>query len=220
MDLFNIILYIPNIIIAIANIILILFVSIQIRDTRKPILTTKILSEDKDITDKAEVLENGILYIVLNNISKNIAKNIKIKYIFKFQKLEIIIDEKKLSHLNSKEATRFVLKTKKIMKDYPELFEEITKGDMTKKMPKETLKINLIIKISFNPIFGSLVKYNIEDNYEIVWGSKINYPRFEDHSIFMCWNKRSNDYYIYKTDNITQDIRIKPDISMLDENNW
>jgi len=219
MDILNIILSNSNTIIVIANIFLISFVFIQIRDTRKPILITKILSRDKDVTDKAEVLEDGILYIILDNISKNIAKNIKIKYIFKFKEYEITVDEKKLSHLNSKEATKFILKTTKIMEKHPELFEKITKGDITKKILKETLKMDLIIKISFNPIFCSLIKYSLEDNYLIEWGSQINYPHFKDHPRFMCWNKRSKDYYIYKTDNKIQDIKIIPD-KPKHENKW
>ncbi|MCK4926872.1 MAG: hypothetical protein KAS11_00255 [Candidatus Aenigmarchaeota archaeon] len=215
----NLVLSTSNIIIAVANLILIFFVYIQIRDTRKPELITKIIPRDKDITDKAEVLEEGTLYLSEKGKLKNIAKNIKIKYIFQLKKHEIIVKENKLSHLNSNEGIKFLLKTKKIMDGYPELFEEKIKGDYTKKMPKESLKINLVIKISYNPIFSILGRYNIEDNYEIEWGSIINYPRFEDHPRFMCWNKRSENYYIYKTDTKLQEIRItshKPKY----KNNW
>ena len=78
----------------------------------------------------------------------------------------------------------------------------------TKKIPKKTLKIDLIITVRYNPIFVNLFKYKIEDNYLIEWGSLESYPNFEDHPIFKCWNKRNDDFYIYKTGKAVQEVKI------------
>jgi len=188
-----------NSIIAIANIILILFIFIQLRGARKPIIITKIIPRNKEVTDRPNVLESGNLYIALINNSNNIAKSININYQFNFNGQSIKVKEKKLSHLNPKEATKIVLKTKFIREKCPEIFEEVTEGKITKIIPKETLKIDLCIIVRYNPIIGSLFEYKLEDNYEIEWGSRKSYPNFRDHPIFNCWNRRNGEYYIYKT---------------------
>lgn len=186
-------------IIAVANIILILFIFIQIRDSRKPIIITKIIPRNKEVTDRPDVLESGNLYIAIINNSKNIAKSINIDYQFNFNGRSIKVKEKKLSHLNPEEATKIVLKIKSIREKHPEIFEEVTEGSITKRIPKETLKIDLIVTIRYNPIIGFLFKYKLEDNYKVEWGSRASYPNFRDHPVFMSLNKRNGEYYIYKT---------------------
>lgn len=186
-------------IIVVINAVLIYIIYLQLRDSRKPILTTKIIGRDKDVTDRADVLESGTLYLVVTNESKNTARSINIEYQFNFGNHSITVKEKKLSYLNPKEATKILLKSKRIREDCPYLFEEKSEDKVTKYMPKKTLKINLTIKINYNPIFRRLLSYKLEDNYMIEWGSLKNYPRFDDHPIFQCWNKRDGEYYIYKT---------------------
>ena len=73
---------------------------------------------------------------------------------------------------------------------------------------RNKLKIDLIITVRYNPIFANLLKYKIEDNYVIEWGSLESYPNFEDHPIFNCWNKRNDDFYIYKTGKAVQEVKI------------
>lgn len=197
-----------NIIIAIANIILIIIIFRQLRDARKPILTTKIISGNKEVTDRSDVLESGKLYIVINNESKNIAKSLEIKYQFNFDGSFRKVEKGFLSHLNPEEATKILLKTKSVREKYPALFEEVTEGNITKTIPKKTLKIVLIITVSYNPIFANLFKYKIKDTYVIEWGSLESYPNFGDHPIFNCRNRRNDDFYIYKTGNAVQEVKI------------
>jgi hypothetical protein len=184
---------------AVFNVILISFIFLQLRDSRKPLIITKIISKDKEVTDRPDVLEAGTLYLAITNASNNIAKDIDIEYQFNFNGHSILKKENMLSHLNPKEATRFLLKREEVSKKYPNLFEEITEGNTTKRIPKKKLKIDLIVTIHYNPLLGFLRKYKLEDNYVIEWGSRESFPDFENHPIFNCWNKRNGEFYIYKT---------------------
>ena len=197
-----------NTIIAIVNIILVIFIFLQLRDSRKPIITTKIISGNKEVTDRADVLESDKQYIVINNKSKNIAKSLEIKYKFNFDSGFREVEKGFLSHLNPEEATKILLRTKSMREKHLDLFEEVTEGSTTKIIPKKTLKIDLIITVRYNPIFADLFKYKIEDNYVIEWGSLESYPDFEDHPIFNCLNKRNDDFYIYKTGKAVQEVKI------------
>lgn len=208
MDLLNAFGNYSNTTIAIVNIILVIFIFLQLRDSRKPIITTKIISGNKEVTDRSDVLESGNLYIAINNESKNIAKSLEIKYQFEFGNSSREVEKGCLNHLNPEEATKILLRTKSIREKHLALFEEVTEGSSTKIIPKKTLKIGLIITVGYNPIFADLFKYKIEDNYVIEWGSRESYPNFEDHPIFNCWNKRNDDFYIYKTGKAVQEVKI------------
>ena len=197
-----------NTIIAIVNIILVIFIFLQLRDSRKPIITTKIISGNKEVTDRSDVLESGNPYIVINNESKNIAKSLEIKYQFNFDSSFREVEKVFLSHLNPEEATKILLRTKSIREKHPDLFEEVAEGNTTKIIPKKTLKFGLIITVRYNPIFANLLKYKIEDNYAIEWGSLESYPNFEEHPSFKWWNKRSDDFYIYKIGKAVQEVKI------------
>lgn len=200
-----------NTIIAIVNIILVIFIFLQLRDSRKPIITTKIISGNKEVTDRADVLESDKQYIVINNKSKNIAKSLEIKYQFNFDSGFREVEKVFLSHLNPEESTKILLRTKSMREKHLDLFEEVTEGSTTKIIPKKTLKIDLIITVRYNPIFADLFKlfkYKIEDNYVIEWGSLESYPDFGNHPIFKCWNKRNDDFYIYKTGKAVQEVKI------------
>ncbi len=186
-------------IIAISNIFLVIIIFFQFRDARKPIIIAKIISRDKEVTDRPDVLEESPLYLAIINDSNNIAISIDTEYQFNFNGHSIIKKEKMLSHLNPKEATKIVLKYGAILEKYPELFEETTEGTTTIKTPKETLKIDLTVTVSYNPILRYLFKYKLEDNYLIEWGSLKNYPDLNDHPVFDCLNKRNKEFYIYKT---------------------
>ena len=199
MNILNLLVSYSSVIMAVFNVILISFIFLQLRDSRKPLIITKIISKDKEVTDRPDVLEAGTLYLAITNASNNIAKAIDIEYQFNFDGHSILKKEKRLSHLNPKEATRFLLKSGEILEKCPDLFEEITEGNTTKRIPKKTLKIDLIVIIYYNPLLGFLRKYKLEDNYVIEWGSRKNYPNFDDHTVFNCWNKRNGEFYIYKT---------------------
>lgn len=199
MDILNLFVIYSNTIMAVANIILIVFIFHQLRDARKPIISTKIISRDKEVIHRPDVLESGTLYLAIINDSKNIARSINIEYQFDFNGGSEKVKENELSHLNPDEATSIVLKTLPIRQKYPDLFEEITKGNVSKIIPKETLNIDLTVTVYYNPFIRSLFKYKLEDNYVIEWGSQKSYPNFDDLPVFNCWNKRSGEFYIYKT---------------------
>lgn len=190
-----------NFIIALFNAILIYLIFLQFRDTRKPLITTKIIQRDKEVTDRPDVLEESPnLYSVIINNSKNVAKSINIKFKFRFDGYSVEYKEKELHHLNPGEGTKTIIKSKEIRDKYLDLFEEKSEDKITKRIPKDTLKIDLTVSISYNPIIGKFFPYKFEDNYFIEWGSLKSYPHFEDHPVFFCWNKR-DEYYIYKTGN-------------------
>ena len=183
MYILNLLVSYSNVIIAVVNVILITFIFLQLRDSRKPLIITKIISEDKEVTDRPDVLEAGTLYLAITNDSNNIAKDIDIEYQFNFDGNSVLKKEKILSHLNPKEATRFPLKRGEVSEKYPDLFEEITEGNTTKRIPKKTLKMDLIVTIHYNPLLGFL-KYKLEDNYVIEWGSLENNPDKESCQVF------------------------------------
>ena len=118
MNLLNLFRDYSNTIIAIVNIILVIFIFLQLRDSRKPIITTKIISGNKEVTDRADVLESDKQYIVINNKSKNIAKSLEIKYKFNFDSGFREVKQDILSHLNPEEATKILLKTESIIAKY------------------------------------------------------------------------------------------------------
>jgi len=181
-------------IIAIVNIILVAFVFLQVKHTYRPILTTKILSREKDVKDDPSVLEYGDLYSVVSNASPNLASKIKVEYTFLQTGEKLLQIRRNLSYLSPNEATREPLAIGELITKYPGLFEEHSKGDESKKTPKETL--NLILEIQVRYRFG-LLPYKIRDSYKIEWGSLKNYPDFKDHPILNCWNTRDG-HYVYK----------------------
>ena len=198
-----------NLIMSIVNVILVTLIYLQIRDSRKPLITMKVLSMNKTINDSPDVLEFGTLYLTVSNVSKNVATDIKINYQFYFRnsnnKLNPIKNQKKLNYLNPNESAKILLNFGEIRERYPEYFERITVKNnniassitKTKIIPKETLKINLIVEVKYNPIFKHFFPFKIEDEYEIEWHSLKTSPRFEEHPIIFCWNMR-NGNYIYK----------------------
>jgi len=188
-----------TIVVAIVNIILVFFVFLQVRDLRKPVILTKILTRNQEVEEKPDVLVSDYPYLAIINSSDNVAKKLNISYLFTIKGHPAIsVNELLLHHLNPKEATKIVLKRQAIREAYPDLFESVTEGKITLFIPKETLRINLDVKIEYNPVLLSKFGYLIEDNFFIEWGSLKSYPQFKDHPRFDCWNKRDGEYYIYK----------------------
>ena len=151
----------------------------------------KVTSSD-DVNRPQKVLEYGDrFYIVVeNNSNKRIGKT-KLKYSFAFDGKEIAFSEE-IPFLNSKEKSRVLLKLGEIIKVCPELFEERIKGDVSKKIPKKTLKISLMLTLNrFN-----FLKIQ-EDSFFIEWGSMESYHNFKDHPVINIWNQRKGKY-IYK----------------------
>jgi len=191
----NLIILIATAVIAVANIVLIYFNYKQARFIHKPVITTKVISRREEIDDKPSVLEwtKEPLYLVVSNISNNPASDIQISQDFLLGGELIAKVTEKLDYLNPGEATKVLLGMGEVIKKHPELFEEIERGNVLKKIPKKTLELLLNVTVSFNS-----PKYVLKDSYAIEWGSLENYPNFEDHPVCPCWNRR-NDLYIYKT---------------------
>jgi|GEM_PF-6223598 len=181
-------------ILIIINLVLITFIFLQVKHIYRPILSIKILSREKGVQEGPDVLEYGELYSVISNISVNPASSIKIKYEFSTTRNGLLKIRKSLSYLNPNEATREPLDIGKIIKTYPELFQEHSNGNECKIIPKETLNIELKVHVSFKL---GILPYRIRDSYKIEWGSLVSYPTFEDHPILNCWNTRDG-HYIYK----------------------
>lgn len=178
--------------IVVANLLLVFFIYKQVRFAHKPIITTKIISREKDVGAKADVLEVGVLYLVVSNVSKNMASNLRIHWEFLLKNKKLAEENKFLKYLNSREAMKEVLRLSKIIEGHPELFDKVQKEDIEMTIPKETLRLLLNITVTCN-----FPKHKMNDSYNIEWGSLKSYPRFEDHPIVHCWNRRDG-LYIYK----------------------
>jgi len=161
----------------------------------KPIITTKVISSEEGVDDTPEVLESGTLYVVISNVSKNQANNLKIGCELWLGNERLAHVNKPLRYLNPGEATKELVPIGEIVKNHPYLFEEIEKGRVTKKIPKKTLMLSLKITVIYG--FQWQRRHKILDSYKIELGSLQNYPRFEDHPLTSCWNMR-DDLYIYK----------------------
>lgn len=181
-------------IIVAVNIFLVVFVFLQVRQSYQPIISTKIVSREKDVNDHPSVLEYGDLYSIVSNDSTNLASNIRIEYIFYMEDKKLLRTRRNLRYLGVHEAMREPLSIGEILSKHQELFEEHSIGNEAKKMPKETLNLVLEIRVKYR--FGML-PYTMHDSYKIEWGSMKNYPDFKDHPILNCWNMRDG-HYIYK----------------------
>lgn len=183
---------VANMGVLVANLVLIYFVYRQVRHIYRPVITTKVISREANIEDIPTTLVPGDLYLVISNVSANQATNLRISYEFWFQNRRIAKLSKALQYLNPNEAMKELIPLGEIIKNYPELFEQVEQGKETKKIPKKTLLLYLRINITHG-----FPQHKIADSYKIEWGSLENYPRFEDHPIMNCWNMRDG-LYIYK----------------------
>ncbi len=199
-----------NIIIAVVNLVLVAFVFLQIRDSRKPIISINVLSRDKEPTDRQSVLESGDLYVIISNYSKNTARSLDIDCQLKIKdKFTTGNDKnKKLDYLNPGEATRFILQTSEFMDKHLEYFEKIEDGNTTIITPKETLRMVLSIKVCYNPIFANYGKYKTADDYYIEWRPTIKSQDADYVTRFFCWNIRNKNFYIYKINKAVQEVKI------------
>jgi hypothetical protein len=198
-----------NVIIAAANLILIFFVFIQIRDTRKPVVSINVLSRGKEPTDRQLVLESGELYVIISNSSKNIARNMDINCKFKVGNEFITVndDHKKLDYLNCGETARFILSVSKIIEKCPELFENIVEENTTITTPKKAIKMNLRIKVCYNPIFYDFGKYNVVDDYYVEWQPVTKVKDNDNFLPLNCWNLRNKNFYINKINGAAQEVK-------------
>lgn len=188
----NTALVIANIGVLVVNLFLIYFIYRQVRHIYRPVITTKVISREASVEDIPTTLISENPYLVVSNESTNQATRLRINYEFWLQNSRIVNLSKSLGYLNPKEAMREPLPLGEIIRNHPELFEQVEQGKETKKIPKKTLSLYLKINITHG-----FPRHKIADTYKIEWGSLENYPRFEDHPIMNCWNIR-DELYIYK----------------------
>jgi len=174
------------------NVVLICFIYWQVRHLYRPIITIKIINREKGMEARPSVLEFEDLYLVISNASKNPAGKLKIQYEFLLENMKPIEVNKTLSYLNPGEATREPLDYGKIIEEHPNLFQTVTKGKETKRIPHETLRLLLNVTVTYN-----YPRYRIHDSYEMRWESLEALPNFENHRGPLCWNRRDG-IYIYK----------------------
>ena len=185
----NVFIAIGSIGILLVNLFLIYFIYKQVRHLYRPIITTKVIHREKDVIARPSVLEFGELYLVISNVSKNPVKDLKMRYEFLLEHRKIAEVSKTLSYFNPGEAVREPIELDKILKEYPDLFQEITKGNEIKKIPKKTLKLLLLVTVTYN-----FPPYKIHDSYEIRWDSLESLPDFKNHPSILCWNRREGTY--------------------------
>lgn len=191
-----------EILITLANLILIVFNFSQWRQSKKPIIYTKFLSYDKAISSKAgiesksDVLEDcskGSYLVISNESEHNIAENVKINYSLKVPNHPAILLTKSLPYLNPKEATKILVTFNEIVEQHKELFDVVKPVKVAEyTLPKTTMNIELKVNVTFGtwPL-----RHSIEDTYQIEWVGldRSPNPPVQIHA----WNKR-NDLYIYK----------------------
>ncbi len=187
-------------IILIANVILVCLIFAQFRRQMRPIITTKIINYEKMLKNGAkaipQILERGHrgLYLYVNNISDNLAVKMKINYEFLLDNEKLIEVTENIDYLNPNEATYMIIRDGKIIEKHPDLFEEITEGQTTKKIPKKTMNLSLNICVLYNPILGRFLPHKTKDSYEIRWGSLEEFPELKYHPHIDYWNRRGNLY--------------------------
>jgi nitrate/nitrite-specific signal transduction histidine kinase len=180
------------------NVLLVSLIYKHVRHIYKPLITTKIISHEKtisekNITSRPSVLEETPLYLVVSNVSNNSALNLKVQYALLLDNQKLTDETRDLKYLNPNEATRMLINCGKVIDQHPELFDEIQVKNTIITIPKKSLTLSLDVKITC----GFLLKHEMKDSYQIEWGSLKSYPRVEDHPVLLCWNKR-NGMYIYK----------------------
>ncbi len=190
---------------AVANVILICLIYAQYREQKKPIITTKIINLDKKRTYGLDAEPSTFVghptYLVIRNISNNLASNIEINYKFLLDNVKLTEISKKLDYLNPNEATHMIVGLRDIIEKRPDLFDKIEdpnlEGFIKHVIPKKSMYLLLNIYISCNPVLGKFLPYEIKDSYEIWWCSLEHSPSLEDRPVVDCWNKR-NGLYIKK----------------------
>ena len=181
-----------NGILVLANITFIYFYYMQLHESRRAILQTRLTSNIGFGGTKSHVLEKSPQYLLVENISKNIARGIHIKSrLFYGHEPELIMD-KKIPYLNPGETVIIPLQLGTLIEHHPELFEKKNdeRGDLKTELtiPKKTLKMTMYLKLKWRYFYGQ------KDSYYIEWGSFENYPNLKAHPMILSWNKRDGIY--------------------------
>ncbi|WP_324664237.1 hypothetical protein VLL09_04780 [Dehalococcoides mccartyi] len=183
---------IVNIGLVIANLFLVYLTFRQVRYLQRPIIVTKMIPYLTSIDTKPSVLVTGSPYLAVSNISSNRATNLKINCQIKLNTKMVAHFNQDLTYLNPSEATEIAVPLDIVVKNNPDLFEQIEEDKETKIIPKKTLRFFLEAIITHG-----FPRIKLCDSYKMEWGSLESYPQFKDHPKINCWNFRDG-LYIYK----------------------
>jgi hypothetical protein len=187
-------LLIANMAIAVANLIVILFYYLQLRESKKAIIVTKFIGAEKGNGSKQEIIENLPQYLYVENISKNKVKGLEVIGTFCFDKRKYVFS-RRIDYLNPHERAKILIRMGDLIDKYPNLFEEYKDKREDSlvylKIPKETLNI------TFKILFKWSLFNKQRDEYKIEWLSKKNCPDLKYHPNIHSWNRR-NDIYMEK----------------------
>ena len=175
----------------------------QYKLQRQPILNIKIKAQSRNTKQRNLEYIGGTVppetyggddnyYLFISNDSTNIATNLKIELKYKVDGLKQTITHKCfLSYLNPNEYTRMILYfPKELLKKYPDKFKTIKKGDKDTIIPKETIKLILMIDIKHTPIIRGIKSYKIYNEYSIEWVGLDSMPTLTKTHM-NCWNRRN-----------------------------
>jgi hypothetical protein len=180
------------------NLIVIIFYYFQWRNTSRPVLSISLIGFDRyGGFDPRKIPEPFILeechngaYILLSNNSSNIASEITVEFSITFK--EVHLSEKRiLSYLNPHETARILVPFDKIVEIYRDQFTTVEEGSGILTLPKDTLYIDMVVKVTF----GHIPRYSMKDTYRIEWVGSNHSPK-PLNQIF-SWNMR-DDLPIYK----------------------
>lgn len=180
------------------NLILIIFSYIQWRNTSRPVLSISLIGYDRFVEfDREKLPESFVLeechngaYILLSNISTNLASTIDLEFSITFR--EAHISEKRfLSYLNPHETANLLVPFNKIVERYQDQFITVERGSTSFTLPTDSLKIEMVVKVTY----GSIPRYSMYDTYYIDWIGMNRSP--EPLKQIFSTNMR-NDLAIYK----------------------
>lgn len=190
-----------NILMVLANIIVVCFYFMQWRESKRPILYIKLLSEKNALNSeyKLESKPNEVVdcshgggaYLVISNESEHIAENIRVDFILKSQN-EKIFQTQKLSYLNPKESASSWVNFNFGAEDMLEL---VKVSDKKYTLPKQTLHFILYVNVTFGhwPL-----KYSINDSYYVQWRGLDVLPKSSPYVDIRAYNHRGG-MSIHKT---------------------
>lgn len=176
----------------------IIFTFFNYRLIRRGVIKTDFIGYEKNLLDKEkkqEILEINPFYLYLNNLSKFVLKNIKVKVYFVVKNKIIHSEIYNLDYLNPKEKVSFNISHKNFREKLSEEFEEIEIGDRIFVTPKKNFKFQIKFQIKWDWFFKQ------KDLYEIEWRS-YNDCKFETLKNYLEYNiisyNKRDGHYIYK----------------------
>ncbi|RXG35032.1 hypothetical protein [Methanohalophilus sp. WG1-DM] len=199
------------IVLIVVNTLFILILIGQFRESKKPSITTHVVSSKKEEYEHPDVLESSsafnseLQYIRIINKSKNEAKKVTISYKMSLESNpdSVIENTEKLDYLNPFEMTQILLRTDIFRDNNPDKFESFDVNDTTTLIrPKSHLKIYLDISVEYNPLIFGFIKHASKDNYTINWNKFDSEP----YERFDCWNKRNGHHIFKKTVSQNKDL--------------